>query len=99
MKNRVNSDQNKILNLASEEYSKVLNFDKLECKLINPIFKTERNGALKTVGILSKRARGMMANYVIKNKIENYEKVCDFSEDGYVYSEKMSTSLSPVFVR
>jgi cytoplasmic iron level regulating protein YaaA (DUF328/UPF0246 family) len=77
----------------------VLNFKKIGCKLITPTFKTEKNGILKTVGILSKRARGMMANYVIKNKIENYEKVCEFSEGGYVYSKKLSTSLRPVFVK
>ena len=99
MKNRVDSDKNQVLNLASEEYSKVLNFDKLECKLITPIFKTERNGVLKTVGILSKRARGMMANYVIKNKIKDYENVCEFSEDGYVYSKKLSNPSSPVFIK
>ena len=99
MKNRVDSDKNQVLNLASEEYSKVLNFDKLECKLITPIFKTKRNGALKTVGILSKRARGMMANYVIKNKIKDYENVCEFSEDGYVYSKKFSNPSSPVFIK
>ena len=99
MKRRVELDKNGILNLASEEYSKVLNFKKIGCKLVTPTFKTEKNGVLKTVGILSKRARGMMANYVIKNKIENYEKVCEFSEGGYVYSKKLSTSLRPVFVK
>ena len=99
MKRRVELDKNGILNLASEEYSKVLNFKKIGCKLITPTFKTEKNGILKTIGILSKRARGMMANYVIRNKIENYEDVCDFSEDGYAYSKKLSTSLSPVFIK
>ena len=99
MKRRIELDKKGILNLASEEYSKVLNFKKVGCKLVTPTFKTEKNGILKTIGILSKRARGMMANYVIKNKIQNYEKVCEFSEDDYVYSKKLSTSLSPVFVR
>ena len=99
MKKRVESNENGILNLASEEYSKVLNFNKLGCKLITPTFKTEKNGELKTIGILSKRARGMMANYVIKNKIKDYEKVCDFSEDGYIYNKKLSTLSSPVFIK
>ena len=99
MKNRVQSDKNQVLNLASEEYSKVLNFNKLGSNLITPIFKTERNGVLKTIGILSKRARGMMANYVIKNKIKDYENICEFSEDHYVYDKKLSTLSSPVFIR
>ncbi|MAP01077.1 MAG: hypothetical protein CML35_04820, partial [Rhodobacteraceae bacterium] len=54
---------------------------------------------LKTVGILSKRARGMMASYVIKNKIRDYAEVSEFSEDGYNYSKKLSTSSRPVFIK
>ena len=99
MKKRVKSDENGILNLASEEYSKALNLKKLNCKLVTPTFKTNKNGELKTVGILSKKARGMMANFVIKNKIEDYEKVREFSDDGYVYSTKLSTTSSPVFIK
>ena len=99
IKKRIESDEKGILNLASEEYSKVLNFDKLGCKLVTPIFKTEKNGELKTIGISSKRARGMMASYVIKNKIKDYEKVCEFSDDGYLYSDKLSSRSNPVFVK
>ena len=57
MKKRIEIGNNGILNLASEEYSKALNFNKIGCKLVTPVFKTEKNGGLKTVGILSKRAR------------------------------------------
>ncbi len=99
MKERVGSKENGILNLASEEYSKVLNFNKLGCKLVTPTFKRQKNGELKTIGILSKRARGMMANFVIKHKIKDYEKVCEFSDDGYVYSDELSTSSNPVFIK
>jgi len=99
MKKRVETEKNGILNLASEEYSKVINFNKIGCKIVTPVFKTEKNGELKTVGILSKRARGMMANYVIKNKIRDYAEVNEFSEDGYGYSKKLSTSSRPVFIK
>ena len=99
IKKRTERNKNGILNLASEEYSKVLNFNKLGCKLVTPTFKTKKNGELKTVGILSKRARGMMANYVIKNKIKEYAKVNEFSEDGYAYCKKLSTSSRPVFIK
>ena len=99
MKERVESNKNGILNLASEEYSKALDFNKLGCKVVTPKFKTKKNGELKTIGILSKRARGMMASYVIKNKIKDYEKVCEFSDEGYKYSDKLSTSSSPVFIK
>ena len=99
IKRRIDLDKKGIINLASEEYSKVLNLKKIGCKVVTPTFKTEKNGKLKTVGILSKRARGLMANYIIKNKVENYEKICEFSADGYAYNKKLSTALSPVFVK
>ncbi len=99
IKKRIEIDNNGILNLASEEYSKALNFNKIGCKLVTPVFKTEKNGGLKTVGILSKRARGMMASYVIKNKIKDYAEVNEFSEDGYVYNEDLSTFSRPVFIK
>ena len=78
---------------------KVFNFNKISCKIVNPVFKTKKNGELKTVGMLSKRARGMMANYVIKNKIKDYAEVIKFSEDGYAYSKKLSTLSKPVFIK
>tara|TARA_B100002051_G_C16728339_1_gene636647 strand:- start:708 stop:1469 length:762 start_codon:yes stop_codon:yes gene_type:complete len=99
IKKRIEIDNNGILNLASEEYSKALNFNKIGCKLVTPVFKTEKNGGLKTVGILSKRARGMMASYVIKNKIKDYAEVNEFSEDGYEYNEDLSTLSRPVFIK
>jgi cytoplasmic iron level regulating protein YaaA (DUF328/UPF0246 family) len=99
IKKRIRPDNNVILNLASEEYSKALNFSQLECKVVTPVFKTKKNGVLKTVGILSKRARGMMANYVIKNKIQDYEKVNAFAEDGYFYCNELSTFSNPVFIK
>jgi len=99
IKKRIETDKNGILNLASEEYSKVFNFNKISCKIVNPVFKTKKNGELKTVGMLSKRARGMMANYVIKNKIKDYAEVIKFSEEGYAYSKKLSTLSKPVFIK
>ena len=99
MKKRIKIDNNGILNLASEEYSKALNLNKIGCKLVTPVFKTEKNGEFKTVGILSKRARGMMASYAIKNKIKDYAEVNEFSEDGYAYSKELSTLSRPVFIK
>ena len=59
-----------LINLASEEYFKVIDQSKLKSKVITPIFKTNKNGHLKTIGILSKRARGMMANFIIKIELK-----------------------------
>ena len=92
-------DKKGILNLASEEYSKVLNFKKIGCKVVTPTFKTEKNGILKTVGILSKRARGMMANFIIKNQIEYPQHLKEFSKNGYSFDASLSCENKLIFIK
>ncbi len=60
-----------IINLASEEYFAAVNTKKIKAKIINIIFKEKKDGKLKIVGINAKKARGLMANFIIKNKIFN----------------------------
>lgn len=48
---------------------------------------------------MPKKARGMMANYIVKNKVEKEEHLKGFDYDGYVYNEKASTANELVFLR
>ena len=59
-----------IINLASNEYFNVVNKEKISKKIISPIFKDE-NGKFKIISFYAKKARGLMANYIIKNKIDD----------------------------
>jgi uncharacterized protein len=88
-----------VLNLASKEYSKVLDEKKLEGKVITPVFKDKVNGEYRVLGIFAKRARGQMANYVIRHHIENPEKIKYFTESNYEYNAEMSTDSQYVFLR
>ncbi len=88
-----------LINLASEEYFKVIDESNLKLKIITPIFKSIKNGELRTIGILSKRARGMMANFIIKNKLEDFQKLKEFSTDGYSFNEKLSSEDKLIFIR
>ncbi len=88
-----------LINLASEEYFKVIDESQIQSKIITPIFKSKKNGKLKTIGILSKRARGMMANFIIKNRIENPQKLKDFSKDSYSFDEKLSSESELIFIK
>ena len=88
-----------LINLASEEYFKVIDESQIQSKIITPIFRSKKNGKLKTIGILSKRARGMMANFIIKNQIETTQKLKDFSKDGYSFEEKISTESKLIFIK
>lgn len=88
-----------VLNLASQEYAKAVPRKRLERPLIAADFKEERNGELKTIGLVAKRARGLMARYVIRNRIEDVEDLKDFDDEGYGYRPELSSEDRLVFSR
>ena len=88
-----------IINLASQEYSKAAQLKKIDAKIVSPSFKDEKNGKFKIISFYAKRARGLMANFIITNKIESENDIKEFSMDGYSYSSKDSSANEPVFLR
>ena len=77
-----------LVNLASNEYSKVLKLNDFPKPVITPIFKDYKNGKLKVISFYAKRARGEMCNYIIKNKITNSEDLKMFSNLDYKFSDE-----------
>ncbi|MCF8304205.1 MAG: peroxide stress protein YaaA [Bacteroidales bacterium] len=90
---------NILINLASQEYFKSINTEKLNGTVITPVFKDYKNGAYKVFGLLAKRARGMMTRFMVKNRITNPDQLKTFDEDGYYYSDRMSNEFEWVFTR
>lgn len=88
-----------LINLASKEYFSVINFKNLDAKIITPQFKEKKGDTFKMVSFFAKRARGMMARFIIDNRIEDPRDLLKFNIDGYKYNKKLSTELSPVFTR
>ena len=88
-----------IVNLASNEYSKVIQFDQLTAKTITPVFKEFKNGTYKIVMMYAKHARGQMANYILKNNIQHSEELKNYDLDGYRFDENQSTDKEWVFTR
>ena len=86
-----------IINLASNEYSKSLNLKTISNKVITPVFKDFKNGRLKVISFFAKRARGEMANFIIINKITNCNDLKLFNYEGYKYSESSNNEI--VFTR
>ena len=87
-----------IINLASKEYSKAITpFLKDNDKFINIDFLLFKNGKYKAVATSAKMARGQMTRYIIKNKIENIDKLKDFYFDEYQYNENLSNENNLVF--
>jgi uncharacterized protein len=88
-----------LVNLASAEYSSVIDFDNLRFPVITPVFKEDKGGQLKMVTVYAKKARGMMARFMIKEQLEKVEDLKAFSEAGYYFSNQLSDSRNLVFVR
>ncbi|MGL5649400.1 MAG: peroxide stress protein YaaA [Clostridium sp.] len=87
-----------LVNLASEEYSKSAKLKDLKgIKIITPVFKEYKNGVYKVVTVHAKRARGLMASYIIKNKVETMEELKKFNLEGYIYREDMSNNEALVY--
>ena len=81
------------------EYFKSINKDFLKSKLINISFKENKNGEFKIIGIHAKKARGLMSRYIIKNKIEEPQKLKKFNLEGYEFNKMLSTESEFIFTR
>lgn len=91
---------NLVINLASNEYSKVAKLNILDVDVISPVFKDWKNGEYKLISFFAKRARGTMTRYLIQNSVTTAEGVNGFNLDGYRFSKSLTKKPSePVFTR
>ena len=88
-----------LINLASKEYFSVLGKMPEYINVVSPVFKDFKNGEHKIISFYAKRARGLMAKWIIENNIKDFEKLSKFNLDGYYFSKKDSTVTEPVFLR
>lgn len=92
-------DQKTIINLASNEYFQAVKPKLLRGDIITPVFKDWHNGKYKIISFYAKKARGMMAAYIIKNRLENTADLQNFAEAGYSYNPELSEQQNLVFTR
>lgn len=89
-----------LVNLASAEYFAAVDPAGLDANLISPRFEdTTAAGRRKVISFHAKRARGMMASWLIRHRIEEAARLVEFSDGGYRYDAASSTQGVPVFVR
>jgi len=94
-----NSESNVLINLASEEYAKAVDFKATKARLVAPVFYEFRNGNYKFISYNGKRARGLMTRFIIDNSITEPEQLKLFDYEGYEYMESLSKGDQWVFVR
>lgn len=90
---------NILIDLASKEYSSVIDMSKINIKVITPVFKDYKNGTHKVITIYAKRARGLMSRFIIENNITFPSELKEFNEEGYSYNEYLSSDVEMVFTR
>lgn len=90
---------NVLLNLASNEYFKSVQPTSVNANIITPVFKDLKNDKYKIISFYAKKARGLMAAYIIKNQITDAKKVKKFKSEGYCYNAPLSTDKEWVFTR
>lgn len=88
-----------LVNLASNEYFKSVRPKLLEGRLLNINFKETRDGKTRVVAIFAKRARGMMADYILRNRIESPAGIRKFRVGGYRFSQALSDEGQWTFER
>ncbi|SIS82820.1 peroxide stress protein YaaA [Belliella pelovolcani] len=72
-----------IVNLASQEYFKAVDQKALKSEIVTPVFQEYKNGKYQVIGLFAKQARGMMTDFIIKNRINDPEQLKTFNEAGY----------------
>ncbi len=88
-----------VVGCASNEYLSAVDVKKLAAPFIQCDFKEKKNGKLVTVGLLAKRARGMMARYIVEKNITDPAALKKFNAGGYKFDKTLSADDNFVFVR
>lgn len=88
-----------LLNLASNEYFSAVKRKALDAQVIETEFRDWKNGQYKIISFHAKKARGLMARYVIKQRLTDPESLKGFDAEGYRYSPEHSSSERLVFLR
>lgn len=88
-----------LINLASKEYARVLTMKAIKAPVIHIDFKEVENGEAKVIAIFAKWARGMMADFIIRNRITDPEDIKHFDLADYKYSQEVSSASQWVFTR
>jgi len=94
-----NHDHPTLINLASNEYFKAVDKKALNGTIISPVFKEEKDGQQRILSVFAKLARGLMARWIVQNRITDPADLQNFNIAGYSFCTEGSTPDKPLFVR
>lgn len=88
-----------LVNLASNEYFKAVKPAGLEAEIITPAFREYRDGEYRFIQFFAKKARGLMARFIIDQRIDDADALKDFDYEGYAFNASLSSDNDWVFTR
>ncbi|MGA0807390.1 MAG: peroxide stress protein YaaA [Pseudohongiellaceae bacterium] len=88
-----------LVNLASEEYFGAVRPARLEGRVVTPVFKEYRGGSYRIISLFAKRARGRMASWIIRERLQDPLSLQQFDADGYRFNAALSAGTTLVFTR
>ncbi|MBF8246594.1 MAG: YaaA family protein [Rickettsia sp.] len=88
-----------LINLASQEYSKVIDTKLLKYPMVNIEFRQKIGDKVKNIGLYAKKARGLMLRYFAKEKVDKLEKIKNFSTLGFLFDPESSNGYNFYFVK
>ena len=88
-----------LINLASDEYFKVVKPKLLNASVITPVFLDWKSGKYKVISFYAKRARGLMARYCAEHQLNQPDELKAFTSEGYQFSPEDSEAAVWVFKR
>ena len=88
-----------LINLASNEYYKVVQAQNIDGRIVTINFKEWRRDAYRFVSFSAKKARGLMARYMIDKRAEKADDLKAFDVEGYAFNEELSSRDEWIFTR
>ena len=88
-----------IVNLASQEYFKVVDRKGLKARVVECVFEDWKGGGYKVISFFAKRARGLMARHAIVSRAGRVDDLKAFNLDGYAWDSNASEPDRLVFRR
>ena len=93
------SDTDVLINLASNEYFRAVRPKRLKARIITPVFEDEKNGQYKVISFYAKKARGLMAAWILQHDVREPERLTGFDVAGYRFHAADSDADRLVFRR
>lgn len=95
----LHSDRPVLVNLASDEYFKSVDLKVLKGRVVQPVFQDFKSGQYKVISFFAKKARGLMARYIIEHRLSEVDDLKSFSAGGYRFEPSGSTDSVWLFRR